>query len=477
MGRCPCSGSKQVIVARRNSQFDVIVLGGGSAGIAAAESARAHGAHVAIVEAAQLGGECPNWACVPTKALLRAATLYNEIRTEASDFGISTGPVRFRFGALMARKSRVVRTVTGEGKRLQQWADREGIAVLYGKAKFIDAHTVQVGKAVFSAASFVLATGSEEYIPPIAGIDEVPYLTSRSVTALQELPKSVAVVGGGAVGCELATFFALLGVKTYVFEASPHILGRIDPDVAEVAAASLRGHGAHVVTDTRVLSVTKRGKAVTVVYQHGKRRRQKLVVDAIVMAAGKRPRLSDLGLEAIGVAFNDGGYLALDTYQRTKVKHILAAGDVTGVDQFTHTAHAEGRRAGRIAAVGIRGEPKYAYTVVPHVLFVEPEVATVGLTEQQARAAGYGIGVGTFPVGALSRAVIDGKRDGLLKVVVDEDSGLVLGAHMVGERAGEVLHELALAIHARIPFSEVAAMLHAFPCYSEVIPAVAAYLE
>ncbi len=430
------------------------MIGGGSAGLAAAEAAASTGARVCIVEREALGGDCPHWACVPTKALLRSAVLYNQLR-HAGEFGITATNVRFSFRAMAARRARVVKTVTGDDKRLFARMKEAGIDVVYASATFVDATTVAVGKKKLTAKAFVIATGAEDVVPPIAGINDVHFLTSRDVTQLRALPKSVCVVGGGPVGCEFATLFSLLGSKTTLVEAGKNLLPREDVDIATLAAASLRGHGATVLTNTKVLGVVRVGKNVRVTYQVGDKPRTTVTVAALVLAVGRRPRVHGLGLEEIG-----------------EQSHIFYAGDASGGMQFTHVAHFQGTSAG-LAAVG-RGRAAPSL-IVPRVTFVEPEVASVGVTETEARKTHRGIRVAKFPVGALSRAVIDDERDGLLKVIVGA-KGKILGAHVMGNRAGEVIHELALAMHAGIPFATVAAMLHAFPTYTESIPAAFDYL-
>lgn len=454
--------------------YDVVVIGGGSAGLAAAEAARATGATVCIVEREALGGDCPHWACIPTKALLRSAVLYNCLR-HADEFGIRASNVRFSFRAIAARRTRVVQTVTGHDKRLHARMQEFGIDVVYANARFADATTIVAGKTKLKAKAFVVATGAEDVVPPIDGIESVPVFLSRDVTQLRALPASVCVVGGGPVGAEFATLFSLLGSKVTLVEAGVQMLPREDVDIAMLAAATLRGHGAQVLLQTKVLSVAKAGRNVRVTYQVGERPRTSVTVAALVVAVGRRPRVREIGLLDLGVTLDARGAVALDESLRTSEKHIFLAGDVSAGYEFTHVAHRQGTFAG-LAAAGKPLRPSRKALVVPRVTFVEPEVASVGITEKTARKEHQGVRVAKFPIGALSRAVIDDERDGVLKVVVDS-RGRILGGHMLGSRAGEVIHEIALAMHAGISFDALAGLLHAFPTYSEAIPAAVDYLR
>lgn len=457
-------------------QFDVVVLGGGSAGIAAAGAARSMGASVCIIELGLLGGECPNIACVPTKAMIRAAALYDEMRRVAPQMGIRYTNLQFSFRHMMVRKDEVIALVTGEGKRLAAWAKKEGITVIAEEASFVDAHTVRAGKNIVKGKSFVLATGATDVPPPVSGLTETPYVTYRDIIRLRTLPDRIAIIGGGPVGVEYATIFSLLRRRVSLFEVGESILPREDGEIRVLAAAALREHGAQVCESTKVLSVKRRGKTVLLTFQQGASIRKHIRVDMLLVATGKKPNIAALNLSAAGVAIDDHGHLVLDTFHRTTAAHIFAAGDVTAEWLLTHTAHADGQTVGLLAA-GATDMPKPKGTrVVPRVTFAEPEIASVGITEEEARRQKKKIVIAKFPISALSRAVIDDKRDGIIKIIVDAKTRKILGGHMIGERSGEVIHEVALAMHAGISFETLTGMLHAFPTYSEAIAASADYL-
>lgn len=455
--------------------FDVVVIGGGSAGIAAVEGAKAAGAKsVCLVEAEpRLGGECAYWACVPTKAMLKAAKLYHLTKFHVGRYGIQTGRVTYDFSKILHRRDAVIRTLTGNGNRLVEVVKQLKVVVKHGPAHFIGENMLDVKGERIRGKAFVIATGSKEREPVLDGIENVPLWYSRDVVAMKQLPGSVAIIGGGPIGTEFATLFGLLGVSTTVIEYGEHILPREDAEVAALAESSLRHLGVHVATKSRPLGIRREGRKYRLTYQTGRKPRQHLVVDRVIAAVGRKPRLEGLALERAGVKVDEYGKLELSQSLQTNHAHIFAAGDANSRFQFTHIANHEGFIAGWNAAqVKLKGEKlKVEERVVPRVTFVDPEVASVGMTAAQATQAKKKIKIARFPFSALGRAAIDGNRDGLLKVILDAKNGKILGAHVIGERAGEIMHELALAMYADLPFATVQSMLHAYPSWSEVIPA------
>jgi pyruvate/2-oxoglutarate dehydrogenase complex dihydrolipoamide dehydrogenase (E3) component len=323
------------------------------------------------------------------------------------------------------------------------------------------------------AKAFVIATGSREREPVIDGYDRSLVWFSRDVVSMKTLPKSVLIIGAGPVGSEFATLFGTLGVKTTVLEQGEQILPREDAEIATLAETSLRHLGVHVLTKARPLGLKAEGRRTRVTFQVGRKPRQSLVVDRVIVAVGRQANIDHLALDKAGVKVDDRGRLVLTPNLKTLSGHIFAAGDATSGMQFTHTANHEGYIAGWNAAqVRLEGQLyEREESVVPHVTFLDPEVASVGLTMAAATKAKKKFKVIRCPFSVLGRAAIDGNRDGLLKVLVDTKTGLILGAHVVGERAGEIMHELALAMYANVPFATVQGMMHAYPSWSEVIPA------
>ncbi len=450
----------------------MIVIGGGSAGFSAAEVAARAGARVCLVERERLGGECPNWACVPTKALLRCAKLYHEVKNDARTFGVHASSVSFSFKDIMARKDAVVNTISGKGKKMEKIAKELGISVVKGTAKFVDANVVRVGKKKLKSKKIILATGATSFVPPVDGLEKAGYLTFRDAVSLKTQPKSIVIIGGGPVGCEFATFFGMLGTKVTLLQLAEQVLHREDPEIAAIAGSQLQSIGVDVKLGTKTLSVKKEGKKRRVTYQVGSKKRQSVLVDHVLLAAGKRAAVDGLALDKAGVELDERGRLHTDDYQRTNVKHIFAAGDVDGGMQFTHTAHAEGSIAARNAlAKSTRSMKKRDMRVVPRATFVHPEVASVGMTAKEAQDAKKKIEIAKFPVGALGRSVTDNHRVGLLKLVIEKKTLKILGGHMIGERAGEVIHEIALAMQVGATAKDLAGLIHAFPTYSESIAA------
>ncbi len=463
---------KKQLVRSKAIVTDVLVIGGGSAGLSAALGARERGKSVILVEKDKLGGECSNYACIPTKAMITSAKAYHAAKFEFPTYGVSARELGFSFSQAMKYKRAVVSTVTGKGQRLKKLLLDKGVEYVKGSAEFVDPHTIKIGKKKYKAKKIVIATGVVDWVPPVDGIDKVPYLTYKQVVSLKSQPRSVAIIGGGPVGVEFTTFFSMIGTKVHLFEIAPHILGYEDEEIAMLVQADMKKRSVNLLTKSKVLSVKKIGSKVELVYQEGRKARNRIVVDKLIVAAGKRSNIKDLKLGKAKVRVSDRGQLVLNKKLQTSQKHIFAAGDVSGALRLTHTAHRDGEvvawnmctTAGKMRSIDNR--------VVPCVTFAHQEVASVGITMKDAKGKKLKAASRSFPVGALGRAVAENKRKGLLKVIIEKRTGRILGAQMVGEHAGDVIHELALAMHLNVSFDKVESMLHAFPTYSEAIAAV-----
>lgn len=449
--------------------YDVLVIGSGSAGMAAATRLGAAKKHVAIIERDQyLGGECPNYACIPTKALLRSAEYYRCL-VHAEKFGLPSVDPSFDYALVKAHKDDVVRQ-TGGRNTTRESLKKDGIDLIRGEAKFIDPHTVEVGGKKVSANYFIIATGSRVKIPTISGIEKIPYLTSRTAQDINVLPDSILIVGAGPVGLEFAQIFVSFGVDVTVVGHNSKILAREDQEVAAVVKESLEDQGVTFVANFKSEKVDGDAGEV-VLYGSENHTERTLRAHKLLFATGKVPNTDKLNLEAIGVKLNPNG-IETNEYLESSVPNILAAGDVSGHLLYTSIAHYEGV----IAAKNIidQKKTKIDLRIAPKGIFTHPEVASIGHLEEELLSAGQDIVVGRAPIAILGRALADGEKYGLVKIICNAKTGEILGASIAAARAGEMIHEIAIAMKAKIHISEIAQMLHAFPTYSESVALAAA---
>lgn len=433
--------------------YDLIVIGSGAAGSAAWIHARRMGKTVAVFEAEVLGGECPTFACVPTKALLHCAEVYETART-AEEFGVSTGEVSFDYARIKERKDLVVsRTGAAQGEKPLREA---GVDVYRHHARFVGPDIVEADGVHYRAERFLIATGSEARIPDIPGLKEAGYLTFREAIDLTRLPASFFILGGGAVGCEFTQIFNSFGVQVTISDHNPHLLAREEPEAGGLLGELFSHRGVKVLTDTEVAAV----QPGEIVMEGG----QRIAAERILIATGKAPQL-DLGLEQAGIEYTPRGVI-VDDMLRTSNPRVYAAGDVAGPYLFTHAASYQGFLAVQNA---FRDERRRAdYRAVLRCVFTNPEFAAVGLTERQARERGYQVRTGTAYLEGLGRANTTEEFDGLVKVVANEE-GRLLGGTIVAPRAGEMIHELGIAITLGATVVQIAGAIHAFPTFSEAI--------
>jgi pyruvate/2-oxoglutarate dehydrogenase complex dihydrolipoamide dehydrogenase (E3) component len=438
--------------------YELVVIGGGEAGLGAARAGAAAGARTLLVSAGEIGGECTFTGCVPSKTLIEAAA-------RGAAFPAAMTAVRAAIAAIAA-------TETAEALA------REGVEVLRGQAAFLSMREVRVEGQVLSARRCVVATGSRPAIPPVPGLADAHYLTNETIFGLGELPGRLAVLGGGAVGCELAQAFARLGSKVTLAEAAPRLLPAADPAASAVVEEVFRAEGISVRTGVAAASVMHNDNGVTLVLASG----EETAADRLLVATGRQPVAAHLGLENAGVRLDKRGYIATDRYLATTAPGVYAAGDVTGRMPFTHAAHAMGRLAAR-NALRRRWSPPgaFATAAIPWVVFTGPEVAQVGLTEAQAAAAHAGARVAYLPVTEADRAVTAGRTEGFVKIIAGRrrvlgnmGGGLVLGATIVAARAGEMIHEPALAMRTGMFTGRLAQTVHAYPTWSLAIQQAAA---
>lgn len=448
-------------MAKHKFDYDLIVIGSGAGGSVAADIVATAGKRVALIEGDTLGGECPNWGCVPTKALLHAAHIYDAAKN-SSDFGLRGNAIGYNYPSVKAWKDVAVKR-TGAASGEQYYRSR-GISLFNGQAHFINTHEVTVNRRHISADNFIVATGSHWIIPDIPGLQNVPYLTARTALELTRPPKSLFVIGAGAVGCEFAELFAIFGSKIYLADIAPRVLPKEDTEVGELVGDHFtRVRGMSILSSTKVVRVEKEGIMARVTYLRGGEEHS-VKVDAILCATGKAPTI-DIGLENAGVDYTLKGIVVNDQLV-TSAPHILATGDVLGRHMFTHVGVYESR----VAANNILHKSKILtdYSAVPRVTFITPEVASVGLSEAACMKRDLHVKTAVAPLAAIGRSNANNFRGGFCKVITDKH-GALLGATVVAPHAGEIIHELTLAIQHKITASQIANTLHAFPTWSEIV--------
>lgn len=456
------------MIRKQKYDYDLIVIGSGAGGSAAATIAARDGKRVAIIEADTFGGDSPNWSDVPTKALLHAAQLYDEARHGAR-FGLRSSTMSYNYPSLRAWKDMAVKRTGAGGNR--RYYEQQNISAFQGVAHFLTPHEISVNRRHLSAEYFLIATGSHWVPPQIQGLDTIQYLTPRTILEAIRPPKTLYIIGGGTTGIELAQLMAIFGTKVYIADIAARLLPGYDSEVGETMERLLHEQkGVTALTHTRTLSVEKENIAKRVTYNRGGVEHS-VRVDEVLIAAGRQPSV-DLGLENAGVVYTAKGIETNDQLQ-TSAKHIYAAGDVLGQNSFTHTALLESRIAAHNIFSKNKMEPDY--TATPRIVFSYPGVASVGLTEDDCLKRDLDIKKATAPLNIIARSNTSDFRDGFVKVITDK-KGALLGATIVSPHASELIHELALALKHGLTAADVAATPHAFLSWSEAIRVACAKL-
>jgi pyruvate/2-oxoglutarate dehydrogenase complex dihydrolipoamide dehydrogenase (E3) component len=447
-------------------RFDLVVLGGGSAARDAAMMAmRDYDARVALVERERWGGSCPNVACSPTKAYLVAAELAHDINRRAPVLGIETGPARVDLARVRAWKESLKRTQEEWVRELEE----SGVTAITGQATFTGPKTLRVGDRELDADRILVATGSRTAVPPVEGIDEIDWLDHVSALDLTEVPRSLLIVGCGAVGLEFGQMFSRFGAQVRLVDAADRLAPLADADASATLAAALQAEGMELTANVFVQRVRQDGDEVvaTIAPRDGsvayERRAQSLL-----LASGRVPNVEELDLEAAGVATTKNG-ITVDDHLRTSAPGIWAAGDVTAVAQFTPIAQYQAR----VAVADMFGEDAAAadYSVLPTSIFTDPELAGVGLTEEQAREQGHDVGVVRNE--RVKRFQFVGEEHGLFKIVFDRGNRKVLGLHVVSRSASEIVQGFSLGIRLGATVDDLAHMHHVFPTFGEGVKAAA----
>jgi pyruvate/2-oxoglutarate dehydrogenase complex dihydrolipoamide dehydrogenase (E3) component/uncharacterized membrane protein YdjX (TVP38/TMEM64 family) len=453
---------------KKPRRFDrnLVVIGGGSAGLVTAYIAAAVKARVSLIEKHKMGGDCLNTGCVPSKALIRSARLLSHI-ARSGEFGIASARAEFEFGAVMERVQAVIRTVAPHDS-VARYTEL-GVDVIEGSAKIVSPWEVELTRSNgaterLSTRSIVIAAGARPFVPPIPGIEAVGYLTSDTVWSLRQLPRRLVVLGGGPIGSELVQAFARFGAKVTQVEMAPRILIREDAEVSELVTRRFRDEGIEVLVDHRAKQfLIENGEKILVAEHEG--RDVRIGFDAVLVAVGRVANLTGYGLEELGIPAERT--VGTNAYLQTIYPNIYAAGDVAGPFQFTHTA----AHQAWYAAVNALFDPfrkfKADYTVIPWATFVEPEVARVGLNEQEAKEKHVAYEVSRYDIDDLDRAIADGEAHGFIKVLTVPCKDRILGVTIVGEHAGDLIAEYVLAMTQGIGLNRILGTIHIYPTLAE----------
>src|SRR5579859_7260100 len=446
-------------------RYNLVVVGAGTAGLVAAAGAAILGAKVALIERHLTGGDCLNYGCVPSKALIRASRAAYAI-TEAREFGVEAAAPAIEFADVM-RRVRRVRAEIAPHDSVQRFAAL-GVEVFLGHGHFTGKRSLEVEGERLEFRKAIIATGERAAVPPIPGLAEAGYLTNETVFSLTVLPRRLIVIGGGPIGCELAQAFARLGSQVSLVSDVSRLLPREDADVAALLEKQFRSEGIELILGAKVERAERSGVGKILIIDRGDsvQGKQTVVGDEILLAVGRTPNVEGLNLEAAGVQYDDKG-VTVDDHLRTSNKNILAAGDIGSRFHFTHAAEALGRIALQNAL--FFGRKRASDLVIPWCTYTNPEIAHVGLSDEGARKSGAEIETFTLPFAENDRGVVDGDTAGFARVHASKKNGRVLGTTLVSHHAGESIGELVMAIQHRMKVGELGAVIHPYPTEAEII--------
>ncbi len=444
-------------------QFDVVILGGGSAGVLVASLLADAGQRVAVVEERLVGGECPYYACIPSKAMLFAAevrhVIGHAVEAGAASRPQKLDPDREAYAAAVARRDVVAehRDDAGEVADLE----RRGVAVIKARGRIMGPNRLLAGERELGWGHLVVSTGTVANRPAVPGLDPAAMWTSEDAYSRSELPAAALILGGGAVGCELAQVYTRFGCRVTLVQRPPRLLHNEPPVVSEALAAVLRSDGVEVLVNTQAARARAHGSALRVTLDDGR----EVDAERVIAAAGKRAILDSLGLEVLGIKPTEKGFLPVDAHCRVPGHpNVWGAGDVTGIAQFTHTANYQARI---VAANILGGDRRADYRAIPRGVYTEPAVASVGVAEDAARRQGIEAISAVMDVGQTARAWATGKKTGVLVLTADRARRILIGASALGPDAEEWIGEAALAIRAEVPLEVLADLVHPFPTFSE----------
>lgn len=447
---------------------DLIVVGGGMAGLPFANKAAYKGFDTVLIERELLGGTCLNRGCIPTKTMIASAAVAHTVR-RAGEYGIRAGSAHVDLASVVERKDQIMEDIRRGAYRGVE--ENEKLTLVEGEARLEGGGRLRVGERALEAPRIVLNVGARPAIPPIQGLDAVPFLTSREALELRELPAHLLVIGGGYVGVEFAQMYARFGSRVTVVQRGERLVPEEEPEIGAELSEAFEAEGIEVHTSAAAVRVERREDGIGVVVRHGDTETT-LQATHLLLAAGRRPNTNELGLDAAGVATDERGFISVDGRFRTSAEGIWAIGDVTGTPMFTHTARDDADLLYRILVKDDEAA-NAAERVVPHAVFTDPEIASVGLTEAEARHAGHDVSANVERFRGVARAKAAGTTRGLIKIVGDRATGRLLGGHIIGPSAGELIHEIALGLLLGARTADLARMIHVHPTLSEGINAAA----
>jgi len=454
---------------QKPKRFDnnIVVIGGGAAGLVTSYIAAAVKAKVTLIEKHKMGGDCLNTGCVPSKALIKSGKLLS-MAGHAKSFGIHTMQAEFEFSEVMQRIQTVVQQVAPHDS-VERYTEL-GVNVLEGEAKIISPWQVEVktaqGVQVISTRSIVIAAGARPFVPPIPGLDKVGYFTSDTIWDLREAPKRLLVLGGGPIGCELTQSFSRLGIQVIQVEMAPRLLIREDTEVSEAVLAKFIHEGIDVRLEHTAKSfVLENNEKILLAEYQGQEVR--IAFDSLLLAIGRVANTTGYGLEELGVKLSERKTVQINDFQETNFPNIYACGDVSGPFQFTHTAAHQAWYAAVNALFGAFKRFKTDYSVIPWATFTDPEVARVGLNEQEAQAQGIAYETSVYGLDDLDRAIADGTAQGFVKVLTVPNKDKILGVTIVGEQAGDLIAEFVLAMKYNLGLNKILGTIHIYPTMAE----------
>ncbi len=448
-------------------KFDLIVIGSGSAGSNVMNRATGKGLKVAMVEKGNLGGSCINVGCIPSKALIQSARAFKQVKS-AGRFGVITEAPGIDWPAAVRRKDRIVNKMRAGG--YNSLTDNKNVTLFESEASFASPQEVLVSGEKLSSERIVIAAGARPSIPSLSGLDDVDYLTSTTIMELQELPKSLIIIGGGLIALEFSQLFARLGVDVTIVQRNRQLAPQLDQDIADEISSVLDNEKVRIITGAGVSKVGREGDLIFVEAQKDSKM-IRYSAEKLLIATGRAPNSDLLNLEQAGIKTDQRGFIIVDDNFKTSADGVWAIGDIIGGLMFTHKAWHDGYLLANHLIDGKAISP--ADRLIPFAVFTEPEIAGVGLNEAQAREAGYNYKLKRYPFGTHGRNIVDDKLEGFIKFIYESGDEKLLGAQLIGPEAGELIHELIAAIYFGAKLSDLQNMIHIHPTLAEAINSAA----